>query len=709
MLKSYSVVSVRGSDSTICFGSVGIGSASFCARKNCGVKAHIDAKTDLWSTQDNTRVFIMRGTGGTVFTEPSIALSQVPPAVWVSWQGQQLTLTEWKREFCAVEITNNAFASLDEVKEETSFLIKARDFRTPSKRLRDATSVSADLHNLMDASDNKFVKHTRILPVVREDAEDDSNEPSEGSQGLGDTPGGPLARIAAEVESSVVAVGEALEILAEQTHNRLVEADHEAKLVAGAVHTLSSSVGAAVELDDRFEAPTLWGTAAFIAEEMIKLSKDVLTLKLGVSPLQAEMEWMRSAMLGVKNVEEASSKMSKIIVLVMQRLQAISPELEEVRNRLGLVETEVTLCVRRGGNKRAKVGHNLQNQNGHTEQTMDDLLKMLNENSIAPGTGSTSSHRQLVVEGLSEEGGDGLEEMDSGAQQLLKQLFSEVALLKASAQDASVKFGGLGLRSIQDCQEWVYENFACHRYGLMMDPLLMLDRICGDDRTGAKRNQFKTWESRIKLKITTGAEEAALQAISYKRPFLFHSGKTAMVTERNKSKLDQMPTFATWKSGGEGVRNYIVKQMNVNYNTMTQEISFALGRAPEFSKANALAVRCLNDTITFLTQLMNFVDTIYEKLVSESQFTVAQAWSLTTQILDRICEELYVPKEGVSGAMLIDEPESVCCHILWAAFKTHDIMKSYIDSNFENHPVVSAEYVKFLATNSGTEKVEKLE
>jgi hypothetical protein len=30
-------------------------------------------------------------------------------------------------------------------------------------------------------------------------------------------------------------------------------------------------------------------------------------------------------------------------------------------------------------------------------------------------------------------------------------------------------------------------------------------------------------------------------------------------------------------------------------------------------------------------------------------------------------------------------------------------------SNFENHPAISAEYVKFLATNSGSEKVEKLE
>ena len=36
-------------------------------------------------------------------------------------------------------------------------------------------------------------------------------------------------------------------------------------------------------------------------------------------------------------------------------------------------------------------------------------------------------------------------------------------------------------------------------------------------------------------------------------------------------------------------------------------------------------------------------------------------------------------------------------------------MKTYLDHHFENHPAVSAEYVKFLATNSGFDKVEKME
>ena len=36
-------------------------------------------------------------------------------------------------------------------------------------------------------------------------------------------------------------------------------------------------------------------------------------------------------------------------------------------------------------------------------------------------------------------------------------------------------------------------------------------------------------------------------------------------------------------------------------------------------------------------------------------------------------------------------------------------MTGYIENNFENHPTISAEYVKSLAINSGYDKVEKME
>jgi hypothetical protein len=106
--KSYSVISVSSSDTSVCFGSVGAGNASFCVRQNCSIKAHSDSKVDLWEAGlGDNRIFIVRSPGSTVFAEPSVSMRQVPTEVWKNWQFQQLNLEEWNREFCAIDIAND--------------------------------------------------------------------------------------------------------------------------------------------------------------------------------------------------------------------------------------------------------------------------------------------------------------------------------------------------------------------------------------------------------------------------------------------------------------------------------------------------------------------------------------------------------------------------------------------------------------------------
>ena len=213
----------------------------------------------------------------------------------------------------------------------------------------------------------------------------------------------------------------------------------------------------------------------------------------------------------------------------------------------------------------------------------------------------------------------------------------------------------------------------------------------------------------MKLKITTGAEAAAIKALHFVRPRLFHKGRIAMTSKRNTSKLSNLPKHKSWKNAGEGVRNYVTKQMNLIYATVSHDISYVFGSDPKLALAQAIATMSLNATVTFLTQLMGCIDTIYEKLHTHSKFSADQAWALTTQILDRVCGDLYAPKEGVAAAMAVDDPSSICAHMLWSCFRTHDVMWTYLDANFESHPATSAEYVKFVATNSGYDKVEKME
>ena len=70
--------------------------------------------------------------------------------------------------------------------------------------------------------------------------------------------------------------------------------------------------------------------------------------------------------------------------------------------------------------------------------------------------------------------------------------------------------------------------------------------------------------------------------------------------------------------------------------------------------------------------------------------------------------DLYVPKDGVVESLTTASQSSTCAHILLASFCVHDIMQTYTDHLFENHPAISTEYVKFLATNSGCDKVVKM-
>jgi hypothetical protein len=60
------------------------------------------------------------------------------------------------------------------------------------------------------------------------------------------------------------------------------------------------------------------------------------------------------------------------------------------------------------------------------------------------------------------------------------------------------------------------------------------------------------------------------------------------------------------------VRNYVTKQMNLIYSTVFHDIAYAFGSNHKLVQAKALATESLNATVTVLTQLLGFVDIIYE-------------------------------------------------------------------------------------------------
>ena len=106
------------------------------------------------------------------------------------------------------------------------------------------------------------------------------------------------------------------------------------------------------------------------------------------------------------------------------------------------------------------------------------------------------------------------------------------------------------------------------------------------------------------------------------------------------------------------MRNVVTKKMNLIRATVTQDINNTFRKGAHAStQAFAIATMALHDTVTFVTQLLVFIDsTLHDKLHVDSTFTDVQSWALTMQVLDRICEDLYTLKEGVLEAMTIGDP-----------------------------------------------------
>ena len=690
----YSVVLVPAGDRSVCFGFIGVGNASFCIRRDCKIKSHMGNKS---VPLESSMFFISRVNGSTVFSQPSVAESKVPMGTQLEWEGKLWPLPNWVKAFRAVTITDDETATNDDIKTEFKLLGEAEAFRTPSKKRKGMIGLSEPLSLV------SIPAHTRSLPEVGDTELESMIE--------GGTLGrGGLTRIVSRLETSVVEMGKTLEEVAGLVGGRFADNEENVLRVSGAVQNLMSTLGPTEELDPRFDAPTLWGTASFIGEEIVRLSDEVAKSKEGVSHA---LVTSRNALGMVENAEKEKSKddvkMIGILASVVKRVQGLGPELESVKSKVIQMDAELMDRNSKSTTKRQKADGDNSARGSSPYPLMDDLVTMLESDHSPRSTGGASSKDESKLEeGVIDSFVIRTEEEFSRVAHEIGKLVRDVGILKASTEDKSIKFGGLGLRDLSECNEWVNAKFKTLRYGLVMDPLLMLDRIFGTDDMDAD-SQFKVLESRVKLKIKTGAEAAAIKALHFNRPRLFHKGRVAMTSERNTSKLSKLPTYKSWKSGGEGVMSYSIKQMNLIYSTVSHDIEFAFGSDSEMRDAKSVAIASLNATVTFLTQLFGFIDAIYQKLHSDSKFSVDQAWSLTTQILDRVCEDLYAPKEGVAEAMTVEDPSSICSHLLWACFRTHDVMKTYLDHHFENHPAVSAEYVKFLATNSGFDKVEKME
>jgi hypothetical protein len=206
------------------------------------------------------------------------------------------------------------------------------------------------------------------------------------------------------------------------------------------------------------------------------------------------------------------------------------------------------------------------------------------------------------------------------------------------------------------------------------------------------------------LKIESEAEARAMMAFDCKIPRLLHTDRGQFV-KKGESHLKKLPTHAEWGSGGCGLKEKFTEDLASVEQAFYQQIDDQLEAG---SVAHATAMLCLAQTVAWIGDFKHFVDETFASLTRHRQFSDANAWSLTTKLMHRVFSDLHAARAGVIPSLKPGDNASICSHILWGVFCTHDVMAEYRKMKFRDHPAISSEYVKFLASNNSGDLLESV-
>ena len=270
---------------------------------------------------------------------------------------------------------------------------------------------------------------------------------------------------------------------------------------------------------------------------------------------------------------------------------------------------------------------------------------------------------------------------------------------------SAVKIGRYCFENIDELNGW------CERclppefpFGAFVDIYSFLQRI-KSFRDRADIDSLKSMDYRDRLDLT--ADEAiTLEAFGHPLPKGFRG--TASEEGQMAVWLPGIKTPEKWVDQNEtmGIKIMIKENIEVVRSRVLACISHRLSKHPE---AATLARELLADTITFLTELSEFISSTFRTLRSAG-FNRLNAWNLVSKLVHRILAVDCSLKRGISFELAdAKEHKALAVSVLWGTFGTHQVVRTYQEHGIENHPSMASEYVRFLVAHTDSNRVEAMQ
>jgi hypothetical protein len=210
----------------------------------------------------------------------------------------------------------------------------------------------------------------------------------------------------------------------------------------------------------------------------------------------------------------------------------------------------------------------------------------------------------------------------------------------------------------------------------------------------------------VKCNLSTGSEAMALFSLSHIVTKIFHhSTAGSFGVGSHMYALSQLKKWEEWANGTNGMKQCILRRLPVVEHSLQGDINCVLAGLVAHP-VNRAALAC---SVNFINAFVQYVDTKMDMLHDQSSFSKKSAWSLITQLMNRIFMDMSAVWEGTLASLRSGDPVEACASLMWCVFRTQDKMEEFVCHLIGNHSSISSEYVKFLAGHSSVGDIDKLQ
>lgn len=118
----------------------------------------------------------------------------------------------------------------------------------------------------------------------------------------------------------------------------------------------------------------------------------------------------------------------------------------------------------------------------------------------------------------------------------------------------------------------------------------------------------------------------------------------------------------------------------------------------DYLEPQQIAKDCLYKAEHFVTEMCTFITQDFQKWHHRGH-SKKESWQMTTVCVHRIFKEIHLQCAIARDVLDLSDLDFSCAKYLWATWKAHETMATYVKHQFYEHPFIAAILAYHLANN----------